>query len=289
MNLHIFTEQLGGLNFGIEFTSACMMLLLYVAMGMKKGQSKEIYYYKFFIGTNALAIWTDLVAYLTTGNKTLVPFMLTMSILSYMLTAGAIFGFYAYLQNHYSERYGLKFHERTLKYLFIYLIVICLGYISSAWTGWFYYVNENNKYANGPYASATGIMVFPLLVACFVIVVRNWKKASTRENVIHTTFILSQFVFGYLDAAYQTTIHYIANIVLAVLIYIVISLETEQQLAAKETELVKSELNALRLQMNPHFIYNTLASIDGLCMFDPEEARNLIAKFTKHLRSSYLD
>lgn len=50
---------------------------------------------------------------------------------------------------------------------------------------------------------------------------------------------------------------------------------------------VKSaELDLLQRQISPHFIYNTMNAISGLCKINPERAEELINLFSKYLRSN---
>lgn len=287
--MFFISANLNGINLGIEFCGSCLLILLFVAINMNKGLSKEMLYYKAFILSNSIALLTDIVAYIVTGNQSFTSVLILMSIFSYVATGFAAFYFYTYLQRHYYERYGIAYSTRNLKMVNGYVAVISLLYVASAWTGWFYTISEDYMYASGKYSYLTGVFFVPLLVICFYAAYKNKSVATKKETVIHSLFSGLFIVLAYLDAEFQTAFHYLLAVVFAYLIYIVISVEQQKELAEKETELVKSELNAMRLQMNPHFIYNTLASIDGLCMFDPEEARNLIAKFTKHLRGSYLD
>jgi hypothetical protein len=52
-----------------------------------------------------------------------------------------------------------------------------------------------------------------------------------------------------------------------------------------KAKLVESELKALRLQMNPHFIFNTLNSLQKFILqHEPIEANKYIAKFSKLMR-----
>ncbi len=49
---------------------------------------------------------------------------------------------------------------------------------------------------------------------------------------------------------------------------------------------VHSELKALRAQINPHFLFNTLNTIAALCRTDPKTARRLIIQFADFFRES---
>jgi two-component system, LytTR family, sensor kinase len=52
------------------------------------------------------------------------------------------------------------------------------------------------------------------------------------------------------------------------------------------TQLVQSQLQALKMQLHPHFLFNTLHSISALIHEDPEAADRMIARLSELLRLS---
>ena len=60
-------------------------------------------------------------------------------------------------------------------------------------------------------------------------------------------------------------------------------------LREKETEMIRNKLENMLLQINPHFLYNTLGSIKSLCSADPERAADLVQQLSEYLRSNYSD
>ena len=86
------------------------------------------------------------------------------------------------------------------------------------------------------------------------------------------------------------------------LIYIMITgvnmmfhyIEQEKQLAEKnrilaenERQLTESRISTMISQIRPHFIYNTLGSIEQLCELQPETAAKLIHNFSYYLRGNF--
>ena len=53
-----------------------------------------------------------------------------------------------------------------------------------------------------------------------------------------------------------------------------------------QSALVKAQLQALRMQLNPHFLFNTLHAISSLVREDPENAERMIARLSDLLRLS---
>lgn len=59
------------------------------------------------------------------------------------------------------------------------------------------------------------------------------------------------------------------------------------ELAISRTALMEAELRALRAQISPHFIYNSLAAIASFVRTDPERARELLLEFADFTRYSF--
>ena len=62
-------------------------------------------------------------------------------------------------------------------------------------------------------------------------------------------------------------------------------IEKEGKILAKSRE---AELNALKAQINPHFIFNSLNSINSLVLTEPGKAQEMIVKLSDFLRLSLL-
>jgi two-component sensor histidine kinase len=62
--------------------------------------------------------------------------------------------------------------------------------------------------------------------------------------------------------------------------------ERERREAALEARLTRSKLQSLRMQINPHFLFNTLNAISTLVYVNPRAADEMIADLSELLRSS---
>jgi two-component system LytT family sensor kinase len=62
------------------------------------------------------------------------------------------------------------------------------------------------------------------------------------------------------------------------------SARIEHRLQEQETLLLRAKIEALKSQINPHFLFNTLASISSLIRSEPETARMVITKLSGLLR-----
>lgn len=59
------------------------------------------------------------------------------------------------------------------------------------------------------------------------------------------------------------------------------------ELDASRTRTVQAQLNFLRAQISPHFVYNALTAIESYVRSDPERARELLLGFAEFTRSSF--
>ena len=60
--------------------------------------------------------------------------------------------------------------------------------------------------------------------------------------------------------------------------------ERERQAGALTTELVEARLQALRMQINPHFLFNTLNTISALIHERPDDADRMVVRLSELLR-----
>jgi two-component system, LytTR family, sensor kinase len=87
----------------------------------------------------------------------------------------------------------------------------------------------------------------------------------------------------------STSAHFIALAVttlfsVALPIRIWASVRAEMKLEAQQISLTEARLAALTNQINPHFLFNTLNSVNSLIRTDPDKARNMIYRLSNILR-----
>ena len=63
--------------------------------------------------------------------------------------------------------------------------------------------------------------------------------------------------------------------------------ELETEKLVLNAQLTESRISTMMSQIRPHFIYNTLGSIEQLCSIDPPKAGELVHNFAKYLRGNF--
>ena len=63
--------------------------------------------------------------------------------------------------------------------------------------------------------------------------------------------------------------------------------ELEMEKIVLNAQLTESRISTMMSQIRPHFIYNTLGTIEQLCKLDPPKAAELVHNFAKYLRGNF--
>ena len=142
------------------------------------------------------------------------------------------------------------------------------------------------RYSNPEGKLSVGIVITYLIVG--VIIITGWLylgylilKLILVDHEAYFTFLNDSFI-----ARLATGILYYGVTLLIYHLFIYSKeLEAKNLNETKLNLLVKeSELNVLRSQLNPHFLFNSLNSISSLTISDPETARDMIIKLSEFLR-----
>ena len=96
--------------------------------------------------------------------------------------------------------------------------------------------------------------------------------------------ISSQYVFGvFFVAAMVAVLRVIPNGINT----LAKAKELETEKIVLDAQLTESRISTMMSQIRPHFIYNTLGSIEQLCSIDPPKAGELVHNFAKYLRGNF--
>jgi LytS/YehU family sensor histidine kinase len=115
--------------------------------------------------------------------------------------------------------------------------------------------------------------------AVLVMIAIGMAYAISHPEVLAGGRTAIMFGMGILLYLFSTGIHYAALGVQA-------SLDAERRAAEARTLAREAELRALKMQLNPHFLFNSLHSIGALAMRDGGRAREMCVRLADFLRSS---
>jgi two-component system LytT family sensor kinase len=110
--------------------------------------------------------------------------------------------------------------------------------------------------------------------------------------ILKSIFPLNNEFLGYFDYSFaaRIIIEFLFFIILILIYYVVIYSENLREKISNETRLKMlvrdAELNILKSQINPHFLFNALNSISFLIKKAPDSAREMVIKLSEFLRYS---
>lgn len=111
-----------------------------------------------------------------------------------------------------------------------------------------------------------------------------WLICGPPTSRPHMAFV----VYARMQVAYNL---HLGLLTYGVMLLVLRALESQRRLRDErlrnsqlETQLVQSQLQTLRVQLQPHFLFNTLNAISALALADPVQARQMIARLSDFLR-----
>jgi len=122
-----------------------------------------------------------------------------------------------------------------------------------------------------------------VLIGLCIYAFYNVMELFFGKNEIYQTFLQSSLLWR---VALATTIY----MLIALNYYVIIYNEEFKSRKIQESELKQSlktaELEMLKSQLNPHFIFNSLNSISSLTLTNPEKAQEMVISLSEFLRYS---
>lgn len=158
----------------------------------------------------------------------------------------------------------------------------------------FYHIDENNLYHRSDLYWVSGAYIVVVFLVNAMFVLRNWRSLDAFSLFCMLFYTLSPAV----SACIQVTVYGINFLAISstlglILIFMEMQVssaamyaERTKELAQSEVQLAESRMSAMVSQIQPHFIFNTLDTIYGLCDEDVERAKEAIASFSRYLRTN---
>lgn len=258
---------------------------------------------------DAVLLLSDAFAWIYNGNTTLLGIIATRICNFFVFALIPILSYNVVL--YFTELLQTK---RTGLYLFWIracqaVTALDLAVITvSQFSDFLYYFDENNVYhrSSGYFIAAVLGFLILLIFASMVFVHR--RELPVSERIAFFGFILMPGVANLIQLFYYGLS--LNNISLTISLFMIYQVgvigranrvvkhkdelmqkesaitEHKLRLSQKETELAQARLMISVSQMQPHFIFNALGSIEQLCRINPERAAEATHYFARYLRSN---
>ena len=160
--------------------------------------------------------------------------------------------------------------------------------IATQFTTAFYYVTPNNHFFRGP---LWWLWLTPLvlIMLCNIAgVIKRRKKLSKKVFIALLVYLLPMTAAIIAHMFISVELFVIFGMALfALTMFVLIISDHIEQYTRYQREIAHQRASVMVLQMRPHFIYNTMATIYHLCKLDADKAQQVTLDFTNYLRQNF--
>lgn len=151
----------------------------------------------------------------------------------------------------------------------------------------YYYIDADNFYHRNPGHAISMIIPIVGMIMDASLIIQNRQKINRLTRISLLSYMFLPFVAVIIQMFYYgISLINIAISISMILMFVASMIEQNENLARKEKEAADLRISIMISQIAPHFIYNTLTSIQEMCSSDPEMAGELTGEFAEYLRGN---
>lgn len=266
-------------------------LLAALCMFMSRNFDREKRKWLIYIQlASAVLLGSDAFAWGYRGNGSAAGFYMVRisNFFVFLMSDVILLLFHGYL--HCTLFHGEKISRKgSIRIRAVWLIGVIgmLLVVVSQFTGLYYYFDAQNFYHR------SSVHMLSLLIPMAGILIELSLLIQYHRNVSGLMFVsmVSYIVLVFAAAIVQIFYYGISLINLSIsissiLMFVVATMEQNENLAMQERENADLRISIMMSQIAPHFIYNTLTSIQVLCEKDPKAAKETVEDFSRYLRGN---
>ncbi len=179
--------------------------------------------------------------------------------------------------------------ERSYRPAWFLVILNAAIHLSALFSGICFGIDANNHFFRGPLGYSCHIVSAVLLAYLVFLSAKEYSRARRWETVLPVSnalmivisVVLDTFVVkGSYPVGFLTVTAVSSSVFYYVWLHLQFVREHERALMAEQ------RIQIMMSQIQPHFLYNTLSTIQALCKTDPEQAFETTEKFGTYLRQN---
>ena len=168
------------------------------------------------------------------------------------------------------------------------LIANNLAYLTATFSHWVFWTDENNNFHRGS-IGYTAYFMSALLM--FYLIYTTFSEYRHRKSalwvVLTNVVILTVSAFLEVTPAYfDYPVTYLTIAIVSCSLFYYIWLHLEFVREHEDDLMAKHRIKIMMTQIQPHFLYNTLSTIQSLCITDPKKAFHTTEIFGTYLRQN---
>lgn len=271
-------------NVAIGIVGLVLTILIFFACSAEKNKDKQMKLFLIILLLNGTIHIADILSWLFDGNKELTIFLYIITTITYMFGYMIEMLFTYYLLIFFKQRSKVSMNVGHVITFFCFLEIVLL--IISLHNGIFFFY-QNGIYQRGKLFWLSQIYPVAILIVDLILVLKHRKVLKSKELISFLSYIMFPTVALLLKIPFRSvTLTYIAATFAMLIVYLGVYAEQNKRLKESEMELASMRVSIMLSQIQPHFLYNSLSTIQALCTRNPEQARDALGDFSKFLRGN---
>ncbi len=161
-------------------------------------------------------------------------------------------------------------------------------YLSALFSHVAFYITDTNHFMRGPLSFTAYYISVPLLlylVYCTAFEYRH-RKSGIWVAIVNAVVVILGAALDISPLYVEFPVSYLTIAVVNCTLYYYIWLHLEFVKEHENALMAEQRIKIMMSQIQPHFLYNTLATIQSLCLTEPKKAAAVTGKFGSYLRSN---
>lgn len=276
-------------NIATEICCILFLMTLFLALLLKRTRNLPLRFIMLIFAAELVALTSDVLFRMFAPARPVAAALYADYVISFLSSVFLVTVFTYYFFARFAEKGTLKVSVPVRWGVLIYAIAFSLLFLSSVWTGWFFYVDFAGKLTYTEWFIWLIYLFIPLAIYDIFVILWHRKILGPADTAVMLFYIVLPILALLIDLRFSTVTTHIALTLDACMLYTYVDSQQERKLANTRSELAEIHLNSMVSQINPHFLYNTLGSIESLMVDRPDEARQLMSDFSEYLGGNYVD
>lgn len=276
-------------HFSIELWGAFFCLIAIATVAIKKDADKSASFKLIvLLASSFFLMVSDAMAWLFHGNPSTAGYYIVRianfsAFFFGFLTMPLVAEYITHIIKKRSGIHGLywKYLEWALFFLGTVLLVV------NVFHEFLYSFDALNTYYRLAFGILPGAIAFFGIVITFGVVMEYLRYLRTFEKIATIIYLVLPIIAVIIQSLhYGISFTYLSLVLSTLTLFISFEVNTVQAMVEKEKKLAEERIRLFNQQIQPHYIFNSLAVIKYLCRKDPEEATKAIDEFSGYLRES---
>lgn len=213
-------------------------------------------------------------------------------VLDYVFSYGSGISFYYYVEALATDEYnriGVVFKQKkhVKNILFAGGLVSSAIYVVALFIPSLYHLEGNQPVYSIPAYIGIHIAAKLGFICALIFIIRHREIIGKNEVRISLIFFIIISAFVVLDELFELCVGHVLIALYVFVIYVSIDLHKGLLLERQEKEIALWKTQIMLSQMQPHFLYNVLTTISGMCeMQNATEARDVVNHFADYFRTN---